>query len=154
MLFSSLKVISGFPVICVICSDGCCQHIWLPLMSRQGPGDAVSNPQRLLHLHGQMKGVKIQRMTLNSYWSFMLQNLFHFYDLSLKAVRRGEQRLIPDSMSGWVPPCPMPTQCHSGCLLGFPSRGLRARFESGVNTNVFWVSEVLFKNIWGAHSEL
>lgn len=118
MLFSSLKVISGFLVICVICSDSCFEDIWLPLMSCQGPGEAVSNPQKLLHLQGQMKGVKIQRMTLSSYWSFMLQNLFHFYDLSLKAVLRGEQEAA-SGLSEWLGPAlppanSVPSQLSSG----------------------------------------
>lgn len=54
-------------------------------MSRQAPGDGVSNPQGLLHLHGQMEGVNMQWATLHS---FTLLDLFNFYDLFLKTAKK------------------------------------------------------------------
>lgn len=45
------------------------------VMSRQGPGEGVSSPQRLFQLHGQREGVEMQWMTLSADGSFMLQGL-------------------------------------------------------------------------------
>lgn len=103
-----------------------------------------------------MESVKMQRMTLSSYWSFMLQDLFNFYDLSLKAVLIGEQEAMSGLRECQVMPCPRTAllvchpSCHRDCYIG----GLCVRFESGINTNIFLVFLVLFKKIRGAHSEL
>lgn len=154
MLFS-LKVISGFLVICVIYNDGHMEGMMASVMSHQGPWEGVSNPQRLLQLHGWIDGMKMQWMTLSSYCSLMLQDLFNFCNLSLKAVLIGKQEAT-SGLREWLghdlPQDNTVHLCHSSCHQGYYIGGLCARFESGINANVFF--KILFKINTAVYSKL
>lgn len=64
-----------------------------------------------------MESVQMQRMTLSSHWSFMLQDLFNLHDLSLKAVLIGEQEATSGLRERQVVPCPRKALriCHPSC---------------------------------------
>lgn len=88
----------------------------------------------------------MQWMTLSSYWSFILQDLFNVYDLSLKGVLIGEQEATSGLREGQGHALPQDNTahlCHPSCLHGCYIGGLCVLFESCINANVFLIFKIL-----------
>lgn len=92
-------------------------------------------------------------MTLSSYWSFVLQDLFNFYDLSLKAALIGEQKAT-SGLGEWLGHALSQDNtlhfCHASCLQGCYIGGLCTRFESSIMQMYFCFFKIVFRmNIGG-----